>query len=46
MIVVIYYALAPIAFFLRKRSREVTELLEYAIQHADQCKATPPAAEH
>lgn len=46
MIVVIYYGLAPIAFVLRKRSREVIELVEYAIQHADQCKATPPDADH
>jgi hypothetical protein len=43
-IVVMFYALAAIAFLFRKRPRQVIELLGYAIQHADQCKATPPDA--
>lgn len=37
----IFYLVAFVAFLSRERPQQVIQLLEYAIQHADQCYATP-----
>jgi hypothetical protein len=44
-IVVIFYAMAFLALS-RERPKQVIQLLEYAIQHADQCNATPSDVNH
>ncbi|HET7062061.1 MAG TPA: hypothetical protein VFI43_07770 [Nitrosospira sp.] len=41
VIVIIYYVAAFLGFLSRERPQQVIQLLEYAIQHADQCNATP-----
>jgi hypothetical protein len=41
-IAVIYYLAAFLNFLSNRRPRQVIQLLEYAIQHADQCNSTPP----
>ncbi|MEO6561858.1 MAG: hypothetical protein ABIN99_02265 [Nitrosospira sp.] len=40
-IFVIYNVMAFAAFLSRQRPQQVIQLLEHAIQHADQCNATP-----
>ena len=38
----IFYLVAFVAFLSRERPQQVIQLLEYAIQHADQCNAATP----
>lgn len=45
-ILVILYLMAFVASLLREKPQHVIQLLEFAIQHADQCNATPSDANH
>lgn len=46
VIVAIYYVVAFLNFLSSMKPRHVIKLLEYAIQHADQCNTTPSDANH
>ncbi len=46
VIVVVFNLVAFAVFLFSQRTQQVIQLLEYAIQHADQCNTTPSDANH